>query len=74
MLCNGGLMRDMVDKCEECKYLYDAKQTIRDIGGSSTTLPKFKCRKYHKLLHSDVDGWVPNTISYTCPDFERRSP
>ena len=63
----------MVDRCEECKYFYEDKKEIRGIDGSVSYIPEFKCRKYHKIAKS-VDGWVPRTASYTCPDFERRNP
>lgn len=63
----------MVDRCEECKYFYEGKKEIRDIGGSVDYIPVYKCKKYHKIAKS-VEGWVPRTASYTCPDFEKHNP
>ena len=61
----------MPDKCEECKHFYEDKKRIRGIGGSVSYIPQYKCKKHHKIAKS-VDGWVPFTRTYTCPDFKER--
>jgi len=61
----------MADNCEECEHFYKGKKEIRDIGGSVSYIPQYKCKKHHKIVKS-VDSWVPFTRTYTCPDFKER--
>jgi hypothetical protein len=62
----------MSDKCEECVYFYEDKKKIPGIDGSVSYIPQYKCRKYHKIVKS-VEGWVPVTRTYACPDIKKRS-
>jgi len=60
----------MSDKCKMCKYFYENKKEIRGIDGSVSCIPQYKCKKYHKIAKS-VEGWVPLTKTYICPDFKK---
>lgn len=53
-----------------CKYFYENKKEIRGIDGSVSCIPQYKCKKYHKIAKS-VEGWVPLTKTYICPDFKK---
>jgi hypothetical protein len=60
----------MSDKCEQCKYFYKDSKKIRGIDGTESYTPQYKCKKYHKIVKS-IEGWVPRTNTYTCPDFKK---